>query len=245
MNNSKRIGASSATHTMKGNKGMNGCCLCNQISGNETGDLISQMLGEEEYVRRIPIETNRFAVVPSLGPIAPGHSLLCPKEHVESIVQLLRESSTESEILNEMGAFLQRVRAILRELFSKPIHIFEHGPSPDDSRVICSVDHAHLHLLPADVEIVSQLRADSRWEAVHPDFRDLHGKIGRREYQYYQSPDGRAFAAISGDGFESQYLRRVFAQTLGREGRWNWREYPKPEACHSLFREIQKLESQS
>ena len=54
------------------------CCLCSQIAGWEENDLISRLLGGDTYVRRVPFESESFALVPSLGPLVPGHTLLCP-----------------------------------------------------------------------------------------------------------------------------------------------------------------------
>src|ERR1044072_5888314 len=55
------------------------CCLCSQVAGEKSNDLIARLLQGEPYVRRVMLESGSFAAIPSLGPLARGHTLLCPK----------------------------------------------------------------------------------------------------------------------------------------------------------------------
>src|SRR5687767_7682147 len=119
------------------------CCLCSQIAGSAEHDLISRALKERTYVRRVPIESEHFAVIPSVGPLAPGHSLLCPIQHVKSIAQIPADAETEFRAIKEL------LQDLLQRAFGAPVHCFEHGSSPANSRVLCTVDHAHLHFVPA------------------------------------------------------------------------------------------------
>ena len=49
------------------------------------------------------------------------------------------------------------------------------------------------------------------------------------EYLLYYLRGGQAFIATGlKEGFESQYIRKVFANALGKPEQWNWREYPSP-----------------
>jgi hypothetical protein len=42
------------------------CCLCSQIDGRRENDLISRLLIDQDYVRRVAMESKLFAVIPSL-----------------------------------------------------------------------------------------------------------------------------------------------------------------------------------
>jgi diadenosine tetraphosphate (Ap4A) HIT family hydrolase len=64
------------------------CYFCGQIKGQPERDLIAQMLPESKYVRRVMLESDAFAAIPSLGPLTDGHALLCPKWHVRSFAAL-------------------------------------------------------------------------------------------------------------------------------------------------------------
>jgi len=214
------------------------CCLCSQIAGSSEGDLIATLLGEGEYVRRVAIESAHFAVLPSLGPLAPGHVLLCSKDHYKSFAAVPADLDEEFEEIKRMLA------ARLEQEFGSAVHFFEHGSAPKDSRIICTVDHAHLHCVPADIEIWPMLSSfDEEWVSVAPFLTDMRLAVAQREYLYYESPNGLAAIATSQSrrGFESQIMRRTFSQALGRPDQWNWRTAPAPELADVTFRKLTQV----
>jgi ATP adenylyltransferase len=212
------------------------CCLCSQILGRKEGDLISEMLREREYVRRVPLENDLFALVPSLGPVVPGHTLLCPKHHLRSFAELWLDGPDERNTLAMLLDLKVRATRILRSIYGFPVHTFEHGSAITGARILCSVEHAHLHLLPTDADIRSTVVNDSRWVPVGSESVRATAAAAGREYLYYEDPNGAAFLATTTSGFESQYMRRLFASALGNDSEWNWREHPKVDATVNAFR---------
>jgi diadenosine tetraphosphate (Ap4A) HIT family hydrolase len=209
------------------------CCLCSQIQGDAANDLISKLLPEAPYCRRIAIESDHFAVVPSLGPLVPGHSLLCPKQHVKSFADL------DQRLTGEYRDFKAFVSERVGTVFDAPVHCFEHGSASGGSRIICTVDHAHLHLVPANVEVRSMLASDRRWIATSGDPLELRVGTDGDEYLYYEDPHGSALVACAaGQPFDSQHLRKLFAEALGRTEKWNWRDAPLPEEADRAFRAL-------
>ncbi len=77
------------------------CCLCSQIAGNPKNDLIGRLLPQLRYERRVAMETQSFAVIPSLGPIVSGHVLVCPKSHAKSLACVPPELDDEFQKLKE------------------------------------------------------------------------------------------------------------------------------------------------
>jgi ATP adenylyltransferase len=205
------------------------CCICSQIAGDPSNDLLAKTIGTDSYVRRIPIETDHFAVIPSLGPLVPGHVIVCPKQHHRSL------SVSPSSHDEEFDRLLYGLKNFLRTAYSLPIHLFEHGMSPDGSRVLCSVDHAHLHLLPTSVSIVDVLQSYPAIPAPN-GLSGLRSVAGKREYIFYEGPRGERLV-IPGDAyqFESQYLRRVFSEAMGNTSEWNWREHMKPDVAIATY----------
>jgi diadenosine tetraphosphate (Ap4A) HIT family hydrolase len=211
-----------------------GCCLCGQIAGRQEDDLIARMLPGEPYVRRIMMESRSFAVVPSLGPLVPGHCLLLPKSHVTSFARLA----------GELDAEYQQVKAELKEglraRFGSEATLFEHGMDAAGDRVLCSVDHAHMHFLPLPhaLEPAMAQRREEDWVEVDGRLGTLRDASRGREYVYYETQDGVRRLATRERPFESQYMRQVLAARVGRAERWNWREAPDPRAADRTWREF-------
>lgn len=209
------------------------CCLCSQIRGDQENDLISRLMPGTAYCRRISLECDHFAVVPSLGPLVPGHALICPKPHVKSFAEL--DQRLTGAYRDFKALVLERVGAV----FGATVHCFEHGSARGGSRVVCTVDHAHLHVVPTNVEVFSLLASDRRWNATSGDPLELRTIVGDDEYLYYEDPCGSALVACAaGRPFDSQYLRKLFAEALGQADRWNWREAPLPEEADKTFRAL-------
>jgi diadenosine tetraphosphate (Ap4A) HIT family hydrolase len=168
------------------------------------------------------LENDAAAVMPSIGALVPGHVLVCPKEHVRSFASAPADSEAEFADLTTHSI------RILEKRLGKPVHAFEHGSSLNDDRVACSVEHAHLHLLPADVSVEAAIRHAGPWTAVGESLGELRGVAGQAEYLLYRKPEGQRYVSIApADGFRSQLMRQVFAEALGVSDRWNWRDYPQ------------------
>src|SRR5262245_51169034 len=118
------------------------CCVCSQIAGLPSNDLIARLLPDRPYARRIMLETSSFAVLPSLGPLVKVHSLRCPKDHVCSLAHL------NGPLCEEAIELKRRLQAALKDLYGAGVHIFEHGMAVKGDRILCSVEHAHLHFVP-------------------------------------------------------------------------------------------------
>jgi hypothetical protein len=59
------------------------------------------------------------------------------------------------------------------------------------------------------------------------------------ETPYFWIEDAHGVFLFSyGEKRESQVVRRVIAHQIGMDDRWNWREYPTPEAAERVAREL-------
>ena len=202
------------------------CCLCSQIEGRQENDLIARLLPDEPYARRVLIESESFAVIPSLGALAAGYSLLCPKTHVRSFASLDPRLDAEYE------AMKARLRALLRNAL-----IFEHGMARSGGKVVCTVDHAHMHFVPLpDIFDFSVLDLDE-WTEIDGSVASLRCHTNGGEYIFCETPDGARRLITSGE-FESQHMRKLVARGLGNADRWNWREVPNPRAAHDTWRQF-------
>jgi ATP adenylyltransferase len=163
-------------------------------------------------------ETVNFSVIPSLGSLVHGWLLLVPRLHVPSLAHL--DLDVESE-LEDLFGWLSSLVAD----HWKPAVSFEHGPSGFGSDVGCTVDHAHLHLLPNLPNwTIDQLVATAP---------DLEWSMGRslvnstmRGRDYLMVRAGSEIQFGSGAPIRSQHFRRFVAAEIGIPWRWDWRQYP-------------------
>src|SRR5437868_5006267 len=149
------------------------CCLCSQIDGMAANDLIARLLPDQPYRRRIMLENRSFAVIPSLGPLVSGHSLLCPKAHVTRFAEL------DPDVYDDFRGIRNALVERLRDLYGNRVHLFEHGAAASGARVLCTVDHAHLHVLPLpdDIDAVR-----GNWATFDGSLGTLKRKVQGREY---------------------------------------------------------------
>ena len=162
----------------------------------------------------------------------PGHVLVCPRAHLRSV------AAAPDDVVQDLEALALETTAFLRRALGRLVHAFEHGSGACTSRVACSIEHAHLHLIPADVDVWAELDLMADWRPLAPGAAPLREASAGLEYLAYTSPRGERWLATTADGFPSQMLRQVFARALGREDEWNWRTRPaRPlvEATVELF----------
>lgn len=205
------------------------CCLCAQIEGRVANDLIAALLPQRRYARRVMYESETFACVPSLGPLTPGHSLLCPKTHARSFAEL------PDQLDAEFSRVKAELRARLRALYGGEVHVFEHGVAQEGTRTLCTVEHAHMHLVPLPFGL-ADVAPEGTWEPCGPSLGDLRARAGGREYIYYETPAGKARLRAGEPEIESQFMRKVIAERLGEPARWDWRAAPEAPAADAAWR---------
>lgn len=211
------------------------CCLCSQIAGEAENDLIARMRPGRPYERRVILESPAFALVPSLGPLVPGHVLLCPKQHVKSFALL------ESSLAQEYQEIKEITIRLLREQYGGEVHLFEHGMSKKSGRHLCTVSHAHLHLLPLPEYINSISLPEG--QASYDGSLEMLGKLAyNKEYILYESPEAGRFIFLDEESsLESQYMRKVIAKALGNEAIWNWRDFPNARLTDMTWAQLSHL----
>jgi hypothetical protein len=107
--------------------------------------------------------------------------------------------------------------------------VFEHGPAFEGRKVGCTVDHAHLHVVPLAFDLESAasqfMPDDAAWStASWNQCREAH--LARRDYLYFEQPLGWGRISIHSN-FGSQVFRKAIASQIGRPNDFNWREFPE------------------
>lgn len=206
------------------------CYLCGQIEGDADRDLIASMLPAVPYQRRIIVENEAFAVIPSLGALTPGHVLFCPRHHVRSFATIAWDRATLVAYRALKAELVQSIEA----RYGGAVHVFEHGMAASGGHVPCTVDHAHLHFLPVHGPVA--LFDEESWDIAEASMETLAVRTGGREYLMHESASGISHLRTGAPGsFGSQALRRYFAAILGCEERWDWRTHPNAERADGTY----------
>ena len=209
------------------------CFFCGQINGQPDRDLIARMLPGSEYFRRVMLESDAFAVIPSLGPLTDGHALLCPKAHARSFASLRPDLQFEYDDMK------RRLRQALTELYDRPVLLFEHGMAARGFRIPCTVDHAHLHFVPLPLLGKAHSLPSLAWRRFDGSIAALRTLAAGEEYLRIETSDGVCRMTTQGtNGFESQFMRKVIAARIGTDVGWNWRDMPNPAAAHATWEQF-------
>jgi len=218
---------------------VNQCFLCGQIAGDASRDLLAQMLPSHLYRRRVILENETFAVIPSLGALSPGHVLLCPKVHVKSLAQL--GSGLAGNVEGEYSDLKMKLRRLLETHYDADVHYFEHGMATVSSHIPCTTEHAHLHFIPVPRSVAVVANEGGTWSTCNKSLTAIAAYTGDQEYLLHETPDGVTRIATGPAGsFPSQSMRRLFASRLGYGDLWNWRTSPRPESADKTWRALQQ-----
>lgn len=188
------------------------CCLCSNLAS-----------GAARPSWDSPVfESRNFVAVPSLGSLVEGWLLLVPREH------FLALGALPGRLVAEMEDMKAKISAHVRNEYGE-ICLFEHGPARVSRKVGCTVDHAHLHIVPLTFDIADAARPfmphDSVWStASWSDCREAH--LAGQDYLYFEQPLGSGRISTHTD-FGSQVFRKAIASQIGRPDDFNWREFPE------------------
>ena len=130
------------------------CTFCNEIRGDGENNFFKMYLEKtfslDNIKDRIIAETNNFILIPTIGPLLPGHLLLVSKDHHISF------SHIPINLIHETEVIKQNLRNIMNHSYCTPV-FFEHGPmSSCEAGGGCCYIHAHLHIIPVEVDVKNE-----------------------------------------------------------------------------------------
>lgn len=170
--------------------------------------------------RRVLFQTADSYTVATRGCLVPGYVLVVPRNHSLCSGQM---SGTARRKLFEDAS---RVRKRTEELFGPSI-IFEHGPAVAGSTVGCTIDHTHLHVVPAgNLRPIAEKLAQASW--VDCSLEDLQRRYASGS-SYVFLHDRNGMSCLDAGAAPSQLMRRALATTLGEAGRYDWRTNENPD----------------
>lgn len=181
----------------------------------------SSFSGNAFYNRSL-FETENFKVIPSLGSLVQGWLMVVPKQFYISFGAI-----NDTEIYNELNELMNELGIITKAEYGDFV-IFEHGPVAQKSLVGCSVDYAHLHIVPLSIDLIKQSGTLSNREIFWSEaegVQDTSKYYGKRvPYLYVRDINRKSFIGVS-EEIPSQLFRKTIAKHIGVEDMYDWRKH--------------------
>jgi inosine/xanthosine triphosphate pyrophosphatase family protein/diadenosine tetraphosphate (Ap4A) HIT family hydrolase len=192
------------------------CPFCTELEDSGLS-IFAEMMGDR-LTSRVVYEDEHFVLMPPLGEFIEGGLLLLVREHIRSLAYLPPERFEHLERL------LEAIRQALVQRWGVAPLVFEHGSAPDRSKGVCCVDHAHLNIFPARLQVRPYLAR--RMNLAIGSLSELP-RLRRAEFGYLflQENDGTR-RAYDGQNVPTQLVRRLITTGMGKPDRWHWRDYP-------------------
>lgn len=195
------------------------CFLCDEVNGQAP---LSYFLGHyENPTDKVIEESFHFVAFPDISPIVPGHTLLLPKSHVLSLAQIPTDHWPEfNQIKRSMMDWVNK-------RFGN-VFVFEHGSMADDIESGVCIQHAHLHIIPAQVEITNKLQAYSQRPIEYRpiDIQKALSEI-KTSYLYYEDSNGLGCLIHPYKPVPQQLICMLVAQSCHMLD-WDWKAIALP-----------------
>lgn len=199
-----------------------GCPFCNEFNGQKSLSYFENTLGLKHGIeQRCVLETKNFVCVPSIGSFVEGYLLVIPRQHFLSSLSIPYHFSEELlSITKFIGKFY------LTNYRSKFI-MFEHGSSNLDNPGGMSVLHAHLHLVPYNVSLISTVNEFSfiEYNSFYDLKNDYLSQSVQNPYLLLRDIDGKIYYCDA-ERIPSQYFRKKVCNNYGLTGMGDWKKFP-------------------
>jgi diadenosine tetraphosphate (Ap4A) HIT family hydrolase len=202
--------------------------LCQELAGHRDGIAFHEIyMGDPDS--RVVLESANFALVADISPLAPGHTLLVPKDHYISFGQI------PGCLYAELDEFREKCIGLIAQKYEPPT-ILEHGSCSSMMNSPC-ISHAHWQVIPNCQSAVQIFEADGlagrdiiSWRGLkEPGDNDL-------PYLYYSNGNVHRLY-VEKLSKRHQYIRVVLAEVLGiPEPEWDWGLSLRPDLLRQTVR---------
>jgi diadenosine tetraphosphate (Ap4A) HIT family hydrolase len=192
---------------------------------------------------RIVYETPRLRVLVPMGPIVPGHVLLCTKEHIPNFW------SASSSLRRELAELIRLCEKVIMSNYAREFVTFEHGVLRSNPRQSIHCLHAHRNLVPTRTPdlVVQEIVRSFQHEGIN--MRSARGlplpgpNMGLlRDYYYFgcqQNPKYLSTIQVN-ELPPRRIFRRAFSRFLKRDHDLvvEWETHPKRGTMHASWRSL-------
>jgi diadenosine tetraphosphate (Ap4A) HIT family hydrolase len=188
----------------------------------------------KKHVNTVVWENENFVVKTDLGSLTAGYLLVIPKRHVLSSAQL-----SKSELL-EFLKLHDTLKNVLHDTYRTIPIMYEHGSDANgQGKFSNSIVHAHPHIVPINFsnERNNKILVEREMESINIE-RDLR-KYSEQSYLLYVDERDNAFISTKPD-MPRQYPRKMVAEQLGIDNRWNWRENTYDDLIEQTIKDLDR-----
>ncbi len=180
---------------------------------------------------RILYETDNFYIFPGLGQLVEGYLLITTKQHYIGI------GSIPTEFFTELDNLLKKTRSILNTHYSVPL-FFEHGPATSSNKGGCCIEHAHIHAMPVQVDLLTYLSEQFKPRKMH-SFLELN-KLYKKSMPYFflETNSMERYVFEVSKSVPSQYMRKVIAEHIGKREQWDWAVYANIKELNDTIKKL-------
>jgi len=175
---------------------------------------------------RILFESENFNVFPSLGQIVEGYLLISSKKHYLSIAQI------PDKLYPELKQVQKKVKKVLTNNYQKPL-FFEHGPLNEQEKGGCCIEHAHLHCVPANADILEEILKNFPSKII-----DSFSEIPKNTQYLFLEQNNIKYLFILDTIIPAQYIRQILAVKLDKEDKWDWRQSPEVSKLKNTIKKL-------
>jgi len=182
------------------------CAICAALTPN----------GQSKFRNKIILETENFALIPSIGPLCVGHVLFVSKKHTETLAGVSHYELVEFE------RFFKCV--IEKNNENRNFLFVEHG-SYDNQKGGACVQHTHIHLIPGYEQYYNILDNTLR---IVDEIKSVK-ELNKTDFPYILSFNYKnEFRLYEAYNVHSQMMRKaICAKNNIKE--WAWRKNPNME----------------
>ncbi|MFJ5334835.1 hypothetical protein ACIPTZ_07800 [Pectobacterium sp. CHL-2024] len=180
------------------------------------------------------IESNYYSLV-SKGALVHGWVLVFPKKHMLNL--------TDEYMDDDFHNYVNSIKDLIEDKYGKCV-VFEHGSNRDNSLTSCGTVHAHLHIVPLELELKFKdkvLAYDTNLKWMTCEIKDVKNISGNSEYLFFSDEYNKG--VTSGwicllEKQTSQFFRRVIAQGLGIPDKFNYKEFAMDDISSETLEHI-------
>jgi histidine triad (HIT) family protein len=182
------------------------CIFCDIINNN--GD-------KSQIENTILYENSHFIIIPAVGPLFSGHTLIVSKKHYNSIAQM------PSKAIDECISLMNHITKQSQDIFSNLI-FSEHGSCSENESGGACVIHAHVQCIPMPNGHSLNNIDEFVLEVPILEFSEIR----QRDKPYLYINTGGSSKFYLSEMVPSQLIRKVIYENNGRTD-WDWKSDKK------------------